>query len=314
MKARGLLGVFACAVALAAPAGAAAKPGPLPAPLLRFAEIKAKASHGYRLRIAAFSTNVDVQLENGDREVDYTVYNGSLRKDRVRARLPGVGWINLRFHEDRRYRESPADNCNESGDLTRVGTFVGRIRLEGEQGYSDLDTRSARGKIESSPDQACTSRRARASAAAGEATLIAAAPKGRGMLSFEVVRWAPSEGFTPIFFQAHLARVRGRMFITNGVEGFGEGTRLLEIGEQPLSAAVDPPGLFTGSAEFLQQPGDFTWLGNLGADLPGIGPVDLAGPEFEAMLCLDRRCRGDADLRKAVGLYRLGREMVGRRR
>jgi len=312
--ARGLLGVLACAVALAAPAVAAAKPGYFVAEPLRFADIKLKASHGYHLRITAFSTNVNVQAENGDREVDYTVLNGSLRADRVRARLPGVGWINLRFHETKRYRESPADNCKGPGDLIRVGSFEGRIKFDGEQGYSTLDARRVRGKIEASPKQTCTHRPARASAAGEEAMLLAAAPRGRGMLSFEVDRWTPFEGFLPIFFHAHLARSRGKMFIANGVDGFSEDAKLFEIGEQPLSAAVDPPGLFTGSAELLQQPGDITWLGDLGADLPGIGPVALAGPNFEAMLCLGGRCRGDRGLREAVGLYRPGPDLIGRRR
>jgi hypothetical protein len=244
-----------------------------------------------------------VEAENGDREVEYTVSDGSLRRDRIRARLPGIGWINLRFHEGKRYRESPADNCDGLGELVQVGTFQGRIRIEGEQDFTKLDTRRVRGKIESSPAQTCTRRPARAGASAGadEATLIAAVPRGRGMLSFEAGRWPAFEGFTPGFFHTHLARFRGRMFITNSVDAFSEDIKLFEIGEKPLSAVVDPPGLITGSAEFLQQQDDFSWLGDMAADLPGIGPVALAGPEFEAMLCLGRWCRGDEDLRKAVG-------------
>ena len=98
------------------------------------------------------------------------------------------------------------------------------------------------------------------------------------------------------------------MYISNSVDGFSEDVKLIEIGEKPLSAAVDPPVPFAGSAEFLQQAEDFTWLGDLTADLPGVGPMELAGPQFEAMLCLGRHCKGDEKLREAIRFFRpLGR-------
>lgn len=291
-----------------APTTAAARPGYFTSTPLRYADIKIKASHGYHLRITAFGTNVDVQAENGDREVDYTVLDGSLRKDRISARLPGIGWINLRFEERKRYRNSPADNCKGPGDLIRVGTFEGRIRIRGEKGYTAYDRPEVKGKIEFSPEQTCSRRPARASAASEEALLIAAGPRGQGTLSFEANRWEPFAGLTPISFRAGLFRQRKRMYISNSVDGFSEDGKLIEIGEKPLSAAVDPPAPFAGSAEFQQPAEDFTWLGDLTADLPGVGPVELAGPQFEAMLCLGRRCEGDKKLREAIGFFRpLGR-------
>src|SRR6476620_1005093 len=306
--ARGLLGVLACALALAAPTTASAKPGSFTSIPLRYAHIKVTASHGYHLRITAFGTNVNVEAENGNREVAYTVLDGSLRRERIGARLPGVGWINLRFEERKRHRGSPADNCKGPGDLIRVGTFEGRIRIKGEKGFTTFDRARAQGKIEFSPEQTCTQRPARASAVSDEALLLAGGARGRGTLSFEANRWEPFAGSTPLFFRASLFRQRQRMYISNSVGGFSEDVKLMEISEKPLSAAVDPPGLFAGSAEFLQQADDFTWLGDLAADLPGVGPVELAGPQFEAMLCLGRRCKGDKKLREAIGFFRpLGR-------
>ena len=303
--ARGLLGVLACALALAAPTTAS---GHFTSTPLRYADIKVKASHGYHLRITAFVTNVNVQAENGDREVEYTVTDGSLRKDRISARLPGVGWINLRFEERKRYRNSPADNCKGPGDLIRVGAFEGRIRIKGEKGYTAYDRSRVQGKIEFSPEQTCSQRPARASAASEEALLIAAGHRGQGTVSFEANRWEPFAGYTPLLFRAGLFRQRQRMYISNSVEGFSEDVKRIEIDEKPLSAAIDPPGLFAGSAEFLQQAEDFTWLGDLAVDLPGVGPMELAGPQFEAMLCLGRRCKGDKKLREAVGFFQpLGR-------
>src|SRR4051794_33011669 len=286
-----------------APTAATARPGHFTSTPPRYADIKTNASHGYHLRITAFDTNVNVEAENGDREVEYTVLDGRLRKDRINARLPGVGWINLRFEERKRYRDSPADNCKGPGDLIRVGTFEGRIRIKGEKGYTAYDRPKVKGKIEFSPKQICNQRPARASSASEEALLIAAGPRGRGRLSFEANRWEPFAGYTPLSFRAGLFRQRGRMFISNSVDGFSEDVKSIEIGEKPLSAVINPPGLFAGSAEFLQQAEDFTWLGDLEAELPVVGPVELAGPQFEALLCLGRRCKGDKKLRGAIGFF-----------
>jgi hypothetical protein len=300
MKARGLLGVLTCALALAAPGAATAKPGYYVSPSFRDAKIQVKASHGYHVVIYAFLTNVEIKVENGDREVTYGVSNGAFRRDRIWARLPGVGWINLRFHERKRYRQPLLDNCKGHRELIRVGTFEGRIRIRGESGYTQLDRRRVSGKIESSFKQTCSQRQARASSKDEEVTLITAAPRGAGTVSFEANRWPPFAGSTPIFFSARLFRKRAGMVIVNSVDAYSEDLRLMKIDDSPLSALVDPPGLFSGSAEFLQAPDDFTWLGDLTTDLPGIGPVDLSGPHFEALLCLGRHCRGDEKLKSSV--------------
>src|SRR5215203_1336809 len=297
MKARGWTALFFCAWALLVlPTGAAAKPGYFVTEPLRFASIHLEGSHGYHLRIDAFDTNVNVGAEKGDAQVGYTAYRGFLRGDRIWARLPGVGWVNLRFEEHRRYRRDPAYNCMGPGELIRLGVFRGRFKLQGELGYTHVDIRAVEGKISSEQSQVCRrSHAARASAAPGEELIEAVAPRGSGVLSFKANEWALTAGAHPVFFSADLWRQRGQLRIRNIIGGFTEDPRAVRITTPPLSASVTPPRPFIGTATFQgDSNGKPTWLGDLEAELPGIGLVALAGPHFEARVCEGRNCQGDS--------------------
>jgi hypothetical protein len=61
--------------------------------------------------------------------------------------------------------------------------------------------------------------------------------------------------------------------------------------ELPTSASVAPPPPFHGTATFTKTAGfGLLWEGLLSVDLPGMDPLALAGPSFQAQLCLDRHC------------------------
>ena len=54
-------------------------------------------------------------------------------------------------------------------------------------------------------------------------------------------------------------------------------------GETPRSATIAVPQPFTGTAEYLKEPGrPASWVGPLAAHLPGAGLVALPGPGFPA--------------------------------
>jgi len=294
MKAWGLLGVLACAVALAAPTTATAKPGYFVSDHFHFARAYLQGSNGFHLRIEGFSTNVNVTVQKGNEEVSYSSSAGQLRHDRMRVRLPGVGRIDVRFHEQSRSRKDPADNCEGPGELVRHGFFEGRVKIEGEREFTRVDVAAVRGTINDDPEQICRREDlGRSSASGHEELLEAATPRGSGVLSFFANEWAPWAGSRPVFFDARLIRRRGQMAISNSVGGFTEDPKAVIVEKPPLSGAVDPPGPFTGTATFQREPdGSFSWLGDLAAELPGIGPVQLAGPSFEAIACVDNNCKG----------------------
>ena len=286
-----------CAIAaLALPAGAAAKPGYFISRPFRYAQAHLKGSHGYQLKVDAFDTNVNVTASKGNGSVEYVAYRGRLRKDAITARLPGVGWVFLRFHELSRHR-SQADKCKGPGSLIRRGFFTGWVRIKGERGYTRANAHRVRGKITQDVREVCRARPpARASDDSQEEFLFANADRGRGKLSFQAEKWPPSGGFNALWFSAVLLRQRHGMAITNHNYGFTENTSTFEVAKPPRSATVAPPAPFTGGAEFRHEPGNqFSWLGDLAVELPGIGPVTLAGPAFDATLCIGHKCKGNAE-------------------
>ncbi len=286
-----------CAVcALALPVSAAAKPGYFVSKPFRFAQAHVRGSHGYWLRIDAFNTNVDVGAKKGNAQVHYTADHGRLRKDSIRAKLPGVGWVFLRFHEMSRYRHQ-ANNCRGPGALTRRGFFTGWVRIRGERDYTSVNAHRVRGNITQSTSEVCRSRPSARASSSAEEILYANAERGHGLLSFEADKWPPEDGgFNALFFSASLHRHRGPMSIINANGGFTEDTSAFAIATPPRSAVVEPPAPLSGSATFTQEGSDtFSWLGDLEVDLPGIGPVALAGPSFSATLCIGKQCKGNAD-------------------
>lgn len=298
MRARESLVCLVWAVcALALPAGASAKPGYFASEPFRYAEAHVRGSHGYRLRIDAFSSNVDVTATKGNSSVHYVARRGRLREDRIRARLPGVGWVFLRFHETNRHHEDPAAICKGEGSLTRRGFFTGSVRIHGERGYTRVESHRVRGKILREGREVCRSRPTARASSSAEETLFANVERGDGVLSFYADKWPPERGgFNALFFNGTLTRLRGTLVIANSNYGFTEDTSTFAVAKPPRSATIDPPAPLSGSATFTQEgPDTFSWLGDLEVELPGIGPVALAGPNFSATLCIGKQCKGNAD-------------------
>jgi len=284
-----------CAVcALALPVSAAAKPGYFVSKPFRYAQAHVSGSHGYWLRIDAFTTNVNVGAKKGNAQVQYTADHGRLQKDSISAKLPGVGWVFLRFHEVSRYRRQ-ADNCTGPGSLIRRGFFTGSVKIRGEGDYTHVDAHRIRGTITQDVREVCRSRPSARASSSAEEILYASAERGHGVLSFEADKWPPEGGgFNALFFSASLYRRRGPMSIVNSNYGFTEDTSAFAVAKPPRSATIDPPAPLSGSATFTKEgPETFSWLGDLEVQLPGIGPVALAGPSFETTLCVGHNCKGD---------------------
>lgn len=303
MKAWGLAGVLACALLmLVVPACASAKPGYYVVPHDRSAEAEVRGSNGYHVELKVFSglffVTASKATQRVTEEVTYFFFGSKLRDDRLRAHLPGVGRIDLRFREQSRSREDPAPNCKGAGELTRQGNFRGRIKLSGEHGFTQVDVRAVHGEIVDEPKQVCRRNgRAQSSADTQEALLRAVVPRGKGILEFSALEWGSNLDGFPNVFGGRLIRQRGPMFVINSAYGLTEDSEALTLDRPPLSGSVVPPKPFTGTATFQREPGGtFTWLGDLAAELPGVGPVKLAGPAFKAEACLGRKCKGSAEL------------------
>ncbi|MGN6201931.1 MAG: hypothetical protein ACTHNY_05950 [Solirubrobacterales bacterium] len=270
----------------------------LPASGKGAAEVHLAGSHGYRLAISASSEDVTVTAKKGGASVAYYLFGSRLEGDRIDARLPGVGGISLRFHEHRRFRRGPQNDCRSPHTLIRKGVFVGWIRIRGERDYTRAESHHVRGKIVRRAGGKCGQRpSARASSARSE-WLGAGVARGRsGNLSFMAISLPMTKSRTNLVFAASLTRVRGEMVVVSSQSAISEDAAAMEFGEPPRSATVTPPSPFTGTATFQQESADqFSWTGDLTVELPGSGEVSLAGPRFETALCLEHSCRGDEQL------------------
>jgi hypothetical protein len=183
--------------------------------------------------------------------------------------------------------------------VVRRGFFQGTVDIEGERDYTRVHLRSVHGKIVDEPRRVCRDAgRGRSSGASQEELVEASAQRGKGVLSFFANEWLPVYGSRPVFFDANLVRLRGDMLILNSVHGFNEDPKVVAIDKPPLAATVTPPLPFTGSASFQREAdGTYSWLGDLATELPGVGPVELAGPGFEARACLGKTCKGSTSVR-----------------
>lgn len=296
MKLKGRVLVF-CAVvaALLLPPGAAASSKPSTGLENGYASAHLAGTHGYRITILAFSEDVLVTARKRTASVSYVVLQGGLKGDRVHARLPGVGRVFLRFHDRRHPHGQPEKGCSESA-TTRKGVFIGTVKIEGERGYTRAVSHHVRGEIGQEGQGKCRQRAtARARKAAGR-LLSASTSRGKGRLSFSAIDYPSSFLGSELLFSASLVRLRGKMGVITTQGAAARHPTDLEIAAPPRSASVTPPAPFTGSASFQQEAAhQFGWAGDLGVELPGVGEVSLAGPKFEASVCVGQKCRGDKD-------------------
>jgi hypothetical protein len=196
----------------------------------------------------------------------------------------------------RGYREPGPSYCHGPAPVVSRGVFVGWVHIRGERDYTRAESRHVRGKIVHSFRNNChLPPRARPSSAAVK-QLDASAARGRGLLTFSAISFPFTEQGGPLVFHASLVRQRGSMLVSNSIFAVTKRSDSLVIATPPRSATVDPPSPFTGSAAFQQESEkDFSWTGDLAAELPGTGEVALAGPKFETDLCVGHHCRGDTE-------------------
>lgn len=311
MTGRRLLSCATLLLALTLPAGAAAKPGYFVLPAYRYAELSVHGSNGYQIRIDRQQPgSLSVVASKGRRTVNYFLPHVGGSTERIRAKLPRVGRLALRFHRRRTSRRRERwPGCTGGAQSIQKGVFTGTIRLHGERSYTAVSLHRAGGEVVSVEREVCK-RSGGGHERSSEATFLLAGsrtPAGLlDLLSFEFRPGLP-DGAAFVSFNASLDHHRGRMRIQNGVSAFSEdpGDFRVEGGRKPSSATITPPAPFTGSATFSRQPdGSISWSGDLEVELPGVGPVALTGPSFEPQLCVGDRCEGHSETTAIVSRSR----------
>jgi hypothetical protein len=327
MKARWIMVCATLGVAAAAVSGAGsaeAKSGYLVERPSVQTKLMLRGSNGYKISIRNFGHRfVQLSASKGDAIAAYAV-QGHATRHGVYANFGKFGKVALRFKGSRRplrKQARPLLRCKGRPAIREVGTFRGTLRFRGEQGFTAVSTRAARGTVVRSFRRVCkrppwlranlSSRFGRRQAAKPSLTVFALASrtKARTILVEKVAGELPGrtgrDGFFLGIDLVFLLEQRGRIWINRAA--FLEGHRRdMEIGDsrvEPTSATIAPQRPFSGTAAYAKPPGAAATLtGSLAVSLPGADRVPLTGPGFKSALCrtfkeklLDRCMREVAD-------------------
>jgi hypothetical protein len=302
------LRLLACCGALllpiAAPPTAPAKPGHYVEPRSEFSTFRVPATHGYAASFGTYGHGrLYVDLRKRTSAVQYDVPLRSHEPDRIEAKLPGVGRISVRFHEHSRNDGGPEPGCRGGSEVTRQGILTGVVRLRGEAGFTTVHAQRARGSISEVGRQVCKGEAPhedhKLPPEFHTASLFANAHTDQGDLSVFAsnftVDGSPEADLASL--TSMLFRHRGLMLITEiraAQSSSNPSWLTVEGAGKAATATVTPPPPFTGEAIFRrEEDGSYGWTGPLAVDMPVTGATELAGPAFDATLCVELRCVGE---------------------
>jgi hypothetical protein len=210
----------------------------------------------------------------------------------IKARLPGLGSISIRFHPSGPPRRMPRfDGCRGPAPTVQKGVVRGVIDFTGERGYTQVDTHESPAEIEEWKRLRC------GSGAGPEPADIPRLSDSLSMLSifgpearFVARKYLPGvleEKSRAVFLAEIGERISARPFV--GVE-----RRVVAIADSgtfadvhPEHIVVSPPPPFAGGATFLRTPESvFAWEGDLSIQFPGLDPLSLAVPDSDLKYCL----------------------------
>jgi hypothetical protein len=241
--------------------------------------------------------------------------------DDIVARLGRLGRIDVRFIPRKVRREKPPRGCHGAKTVIEQGRFVGVIAFHGEHGFTEVDDDRAPGAITRAPALTCPAtapppdpkklrRQLKALERAekevegeegkeDEGLSVRLSATARAGVTLAATKVVLKEKHTTPFSLTNIlvthSRQRGRIEEEN-VAGyiFGKGSSFLVPNrKKPSSEGVlKPPAPFSGTATFRRhRTKPPTWTGDLKIDLPGFGPVRLAGPGTSASMCDGLACQ-----------------------
>ncbi len=263
------------------------------------AEVLLRGSNGYRLTIFAGSIpakKLRVYATRGDEQVSYEV-PATVTRTSITASLGKLGRIRGTFRPSktvRRTRVSGACTTNRPAVVSaRLAAFVGTISFRGEEGFTEASPAADRAPPRTKAEcEGVERERALAGTGSSEVSLLAGRPLPGGQLLFAASQ-APIFQLWPLpaapaapagSFGVFANSSAGRMTVERSIQvPAAPGQFVFDGGF--ASAAVTPPAPFSGSASFQRGAGaPNSWAGDLSVEVPGLGPVALTGPGFEAAL------------------------------
>ncbi|HEU4738928.1 MAG TPA: hypothetical protein VFS54_07585 [Solirubrobacterales bacterium] len=302
MKARGALAILVCAMAaLALPASAAAKPGYYVITPSIFSSIDLRGNHGYGVHIFGLSRKqVWIVVEKGGASAAY-LWRGRVTENAIEAKLGKFGRVSVQLRPGSRseVEEGQAD-CKGRPGIRREGRFAGVIRFRGENGFTSVDVKGARGTTYRGFRLVCKRREVKEPEYERPPTTSLSAVSGRyprapwfSVFKQEPARRAAFPYLEEAQYTAHTTEPRPGLGVVRSasVTAEPETFAVSPPGTTPATATVAPPAPFSGTASYEKQPGGaVTWSGDLAVELPGRGTLSLTDSTFRAELCRSLAC------------------------
>jgi hypothetical protein len=298
MKTRAVAAAVTLVVLALFPAGATADAHHYQLSAGGFLRFQLESSNGYLIRISSNrSKHLILRADNGGVSTEYRVRGDGDGADQVRATLPGLGQIDVRFHQrGPAHHPSPFSGCDGPRPMVRRGVVRGTIKFVGEREYTQVIAHSARAETEEWVQQRCRY---------GTPGRIS---RHRRDWTNEFQVWEEEPPLA--YFSARKYRPgvlkSGRVVFTAETDSYGKtmrvsrwasviapasAFRIPEPDTYPEHVIFTPPPPFSGTGTFARTPESvFTWEGDLLVQFPGIDPVPLTGPRFEPHYCALRGC------------------------
>ncbi len=218
----------------------------------------------------------------------YTAPAKAAGPETVDAGLGSLGGIAVRFRPSGRRVVSTTQACGRPARVVRrLGTFVGTIRFEGEDGYTTVAATSARGSVGTPLPDDCGSPGSRSgtAVASSRSMLIGSVADGAVLSAVDPrsgssFRAAPGSG--GVSFRARVEeRTADGVTVVRHAQA-GAPASAFDSNRVLTWASVTPPAPFSGKARFAAGAG-VRWTGSLRVTFPGLS-VPLTGPGFRSRL------------------------------
>jgi hypothetical protein len=273
-----MVGIAALSVVALAPSAQAS----LTKPAAPF-DFKVTGTNGYRAEVVASKGGSVIlttisSLPGGVFMGATYVTKGRVSSRRISARFGSLGAFSVRVRSTGRRAHSKQCH-NQYTYISTPATYRGRIRFEGENGYTSIDSSRFRQTLPADDPINCGLTLDRFSK---PATLLHA--HGTEPTStFAIEQAAPG---APAFAYAQTREQLGRTTVLHYVEATAPATSFSFDGARTTADVQTMPAPFQGSAHYASDPGQSTGrlTGSLSVSLPGAGTLSLVGPTLSARL------------------------------
>jgi hypothetical protein len=290
MKARGLAGILACAVALAIPTTATAEPGYFVSDGGFSISARLPKSNGYTVRLYAQTHHmIEVALERRG-EIALYFARGRANRHGIDVDLGRFGRVHASFRGHRTKSEPPFPGCHARPPIAFDGLLEGTFRFRGEGGFAVVSTDRVRASYQRRFKEVCYFGQANGGPSGSIEILEAKGKTADGRLI-----WFSAARLDEIdvpFISASTQKRVGRVSTVKFTLASENGSHLQfnPPNGDPQTVSVSPGSPFRGTATYgarLDAPSE--WTGDLRVPFAGLGTVRLTGPGFHANACHVRR-------------------------